>query len=372
MNRQFSIYLDVIRFTAAILVFISHVPGFAGGWLWQIAGFGHEAVVVFFVLSGFVISYVVFEKGEDAKSYAVSRLSRIYSVVFPALFITLFLYYIGLELNEEAFDSVVETIDKPFWTVFTALTFTNQSWVATPILWNLPYWSLGYEVLYYIFFGVFIYSNGRKRVLLLTFVCLLMGPSILLYLPIWFAGVFCFKQLKRYKLSLNRTFTLYIFSILGIVLFSFDAIQSEINDFMRNLIGSSFYSILLEPADKFSSDYVLAFFVTLHIFSSYHLTENSNFFKISNKFRVVIKELSSHTFSLYLFHMPMLYFVSIIAPYESNVFLNLILCWFILPISILWISGYTENKKSNYKLFFEMIFNRAIKFSRNYNSRLPP
>lgn len=53
MNKSFSIYLDLVRFTAACLVYLWHsnkrllmvdVP--------PAASFGHSAVVVFFVLSG--------------------------------------------------------------------------------------------------------------------------------------------------------------------------------------------------------------------------------------------------------------------------------------------------------------------------------
>mgnify|MGYP000249854153 CR=1 FL=1 len=363
MNRQFSIYLDLIRFTAALMVFVSHVPGFSGGWLWQLAGFGHEAVVVFFVLSGFVISYVVYDKKESAAKYTASRLSRIYSVVIPALLLTIVLYYLGQEINESAFDSLNEKMKEPVWTLISALIFTNQSWIATPVFSNLPYWSLGYEVLYYIFFGVMIYTKKSKRVMFLIFVCLLMGPSILLYLPIWFAGVLCFKKLKVYYLSFRLSVILYILSVLGIVIFSIGTIQSEINNFMHIILGEGFYRFLLEPAEKFSSDFVLCIFVTLHIFSSYHLTTNSNFFNIGMRLESIIKKLSSHTFSLYLFHMPMLYFIAAIFPYSSNAVVNIFCSWCIAPFAIICLSTYTENKKYKYKIFFETILNRLAIFS---------
>jgi len=368
MNRQFSIYLDLIRFTAAVLVFISHVPGFSGGWLWQLAGFGHEAVVIFFVLSGFVISYVVYDKNESVLKYTVSRLSRIYSVAIPALLLTFFLYYLGQEINEAAFDSLNERLKDPVLTFISALIFTNQSWVATPILSNLPYWSLGYEVLYYIFFGVLIYARGKKKVVLLGLVCLAMGPSILIYLPVWFAGVFCFKRLKIYDISLSFSVLLYVSSVIGIVFLSIDLVQLEINNFMHGILGEGFYSILLEPADKFLSDYVLTVFVTLHIFSSYHLTKNSSFFSLNAKLDSMIKGLSSHTFSLYLFHMPMLYFVSAIFPYESNKFVNLVFCWCVVPTVIFLLSRYTENKKYRYKVFFEKVLDKLSGYSPSKKS----
>jgi len=369
MNRQISLYLDFIRFSAAMLVFISHVPSFAGGWLWQFSGFGHEAVVIFFVLSGFVIAYVVFDRKESALKYTVSRLTRIYSVAIPALLITFALYYVGQEINPGAFSVINDRLEDPLRTVITALTFTNQSWVATPTLSNLPYWSLGYEVLYYVFFGVLVYSRASKRIMLLFIVCLLMGPSILLYLPIWFAGVCCFKYLNHFKISFRLSLVLYLLSVIGIVTFSLESIQLPLNEFAYRNLGDAFYGFLLEPAEMFTSDYILAVFVTLHIFSSYHLTKEKDVFTIHKTVESIIKSLSSHTFAIYLFHMPMLFFISAIVPYQTNPALNMLFCWFVVPIVIIWISIYTEKKKYHYKMFFENILVRSDLFKTNERYR---
>ena len=60
MNRATSLYLDLVRFTAALVVFFGHICGsrFTGGLFWQVGPYADEAVDVFFVLSGFVIAYV--------------------------------------------------------------------------------------------------------------------------------------------------------------------------------------------------------------------------------------------------------------------------------------------------------------------------
>jgi peptidoglycan/LPS O-acetylase OafA/YrhL len=364
MNRQFSLYLDFIRFIAATFVFISHVPSFSGGWFWQLGGLGHEAVVIFFVLSGFVISYVVYEKKESALKYASNRLARIYSVAIPALLLTLFLYYVGKEINSSAFDLINIRLKEPVWTFVSAVFFINQSWVATPVFSNLPYWSLGYEVLYYIFFGIFVYLRGNNKIILVTILCLIMGPSIILYLPIWFAGVICFKYLKIFKISFIRSLFLYLISLFGMAIFSLNAIQSTINNYMHSVLGNDFYNMLLEPAEKFSSDYVLAIFVTLHIFSSYHLIINSNFFNVRKRLELIIREASSHTFSLYLFHLPMLYFISAALPYKHNPFINMAASWIAVPYTIFLISSYTENKKHRYQEFFESYLVRLKCFKK--------
>lgn len=70
MNRTVSLYLDLVRFTAAIAVFISHISGqrFTGGLLWQSEPYGDEAVDVFVVLSGFVIAYVASRSETDPRT----------------------------------------------------------------------------------------------------------------------------------------------------------------------------------------------------------------------------------------------------------------------------------------------------------------
>ena len=58
MTKALSLYLDALRFGAAFTVFLSHYGKFNGGLFWQIQPYGVTAVIVFFVLSGFVIAWV--------------------------------------------------------------------------------------------------------------------------------------------------------------------------------------------------------------------------------------------------------------------------------------------------------------------------
>ena len=60
LSNDLSIYLNLKRFCTASVVLLSHVSvsQITGGFLWQFAPYGSQAVAVFFVLSGFVISHV--------------------------------------------------------------------------------------------------------------------------------------------------------------------------------------------------------------------------------------------------------------------------------------------------------------------------
>ncbi|WP_199610928.1 acyltransferase family protein [Flocculibacter collagenilyticus] len=352
MNKQLSVYLDLLRFFAAVIVFVSHLSGFMGGLLWQLSGIGHEAVVFFFVLSGFVIAYVVYEKQETATSYTVNRLSRIYSVALPAIILTVILYYLGSAIDPtNEFKILEERLLNPVWTVIAASTFINQSWIATPLFSNLPYWSLGYEVLYYIFFGILVYVAGVKKYLLLAAICLVMGPSVMLYLPVWLMGVLCFKTVGRVSLSLLAASLLYAISVIGIIVVALDVNEHAINQYAMHVIGVEFYQILLEPAEHFISDYILGIFVTLHIFASYHLGKYLAVF--GKRSEAIIRNISSHTFSIYLYHMPLLYFAFAVFPPASHQIENTIACCLVVPVCIYLLSCYTENKKWAYKNFFK-------------------
>lgn len=101
MNRRVSIYLDLVRFTAALAVLFSHLSGqrFSGGLFWRAGHYWDEAVDVFFVLSGFVIAHVTAERETSLRSYAVARLARVYSVALPAVLATFALDAIGRSLQ---------------------------------------------------------------------------------------------------------------------------------------------------------------------------------------------------------------------------------------------------------------------------------
>ena len=84
MPHHLSLYLDAVRFAAALVVVFSHAwlvlfPGYPLHWP------GPAAVIVFFVLSGFVMAYVTDRRDRSQADYALDRLSRLWSVALPAL-----------------------------------------------------------------------------------------------------------------------------------------------------------------------------------------------------------------------------------------------------------------------------------------------
>ena len=90
LSPAHSAYLDFVRFTAATTVLLGHMmnDGFDMSWA-PIGYYGHEAVVVFYVMSGFIIYSSTAGRGGSGLDYLVARASRIYSVALPAVLFSL-------------------------------------------------------------------------------------------------------------------------------------------------------------------------------------------------------------------------------------------------------------------------------------------
>ena len=97
MTRTLSLYLDGLRFGAALTVFVSHYAAgrISGGLFWQVSGYGRIAVLGFFVLSGFVIAWVTETRERSLEDFALSRAARPYSVIIPAFVITAAIDHFG-------------------------------------------------------------------------------------------------------------------------------------------------------------------------------------------------------------------------------------------------------------------------------------
>src|SRR4051812_33489695 len=125
MNRETSVYLDAVRFLAALAVFFSHVGAryFSNGFLWQAVSLGAPAVVVFFVLSGFVIGYVTERRETSGHDYVVARAARLYSVVVPTLLLTACFDWVGSQINPDAYKNVVQLFGAGAWSLPGSLSF---------------------------------------------------------------------------------------------------------------------------------------------------------------------------------------------------------------------------------------------------------
>src|SRR5258708_6499905 len=142
MRKSTSVFLDGLRLLAALVVFATHIVKI----LYQAAIWvpGHAMVIVFFVLSGYVIAFSTLDKKElIAKKYIIARLSRLYSVVIPALLLTALLLICGRTINPANYNGVLQNYELPRY-LATGFFFQSVWWQNLVPPDNGPFWSLGY------------------------------------------------------------------------------------------------------------------------------------------------------------------------------------------------------------------------------------
>lgn len=190
INRPMSIALDAVRGMAALVVLLGHAVQhdiYTGPWPFSDV-LQHQAVVVFFVLSGLVIANSVYQRQTSLADYAVARVARIMPVALFAVLFSLAAWAIGMWFDLSVIETPARFLEPSVSAVVLPLVFLSESAFGTGPLWNAPYWSLVHEVWYYIIFGVAFYLSGWKRVALLVLLAPLAGVRVLLLFPVWLCG----------------------------------------------------------------------------------------------------------------------------------------------------------------------------------------
>lgn len=300
MNKSLSIYLDILRFCAAVAVFVGHSQGFI---LPSIPGFAAshalEAVAIFFVLSGFVIQYVLLEKDKTWKSYVVARLSRIYSVVPVALLATFVVDKIGSHVNPGYYVTVPFYSEASFLSLAGALAFVNELWFAHGVFGsNEAYWSLGFEVPYYVLAGLLTFLPRRRALPAACVFALFLGPKIMLYSAIWFLGAATYRMVSspRFSLPWPAGILLFLFSILLYVLIRFG-----LNDFKQGMYAWTGVERTLLSAVYF---FCVGIAVAINIFAFSRIVRAIDLSMKS--IESPIRWLAGATFTIYLTHEPLL------------------------------------------------------------------
>lgn len=213
-------FLDATRWMAAVAVVVSHASalmiGPGSGWgdevLRYLQNCGHLAVVIFFVVSGYLVGglellRVMDGRGFDPWRYAVQRFSRIYTVLVPALVLTAVFDGFGRRVfNASALytDPSVQRVGSLMYAIaerddagtFLGNLLMLQTVVVEPFGGNGPLWSLANEWWYYVAFGLFLVAmcagSRPGRVAALGGGLLLLGVlpvSISVWFAIWLLGV---------------------------------------------------------------------------------------------------------------------------------------------------------------------------------------
>ena len=276
---------------------------------WRVDGHSQEFVVLFFILSGYVIAFVSSRNEDTARSYFVARAARIYSVAPLAILVTLAAGMIGTKFEPSLYFG--HTYFNPHTgiaDVLSYLTFTNEIWWRHAVVGtDEPYWSLGFEVWYYVIFGVALFLPRRSSAVAIPVLLLMVGPKIGLYFVIWLVGCGTFHMVRRLSAQPRRG--------LGWVLFlSCPAAYFTIHGEPAAIFGSSnFGPVLVES---------WLYYLTVAILFAGHILGFSMIASRSTaavgRLEAAIRWVAGATFTLYLTHQPILICLAALSPWPAG------------------------------------------------------
>lgn len=352
MSKHYSLYLDVVRFLASLFVLLDHynqhhIVSKSFGFF--IPELGREAVIIFFVLSGFVIAYTTQSKQQSLKEYVIARCARIYSVALPVLLLAFLLSYLGSVYFGKPVVPTYQVLKAYIYIPFHSL-FMGELWKFSevpPLL--TTYWSLGYEVWYYVFFAALYFFSGYKRIILGLMIFLILGYKLWLLLPIWLTGTLLFYKLHRFSLSFKIARIGWFFSIVFLCLYKY----FNMNIYLQELgiLIWPFKSFALGSASRYLADYCVCIIVLLN----FYFAKYAEFIELE-KFSVEIRIVSSYTFTLYLAHMLVISMWLLIYPHNSSSVGDIFMLSMSIGVVTYLLGSITEHKKYWYSNLFTRIF----------------
>ncbi len=132
-----------------------------------------------------------------------------YSVIPVAIVVLVVCHAIGASVNPALYDVGEQTLyttlggalagEAPGWQpILHYLTFTNEFWFYRVVVsTGSPFWSLGFEVAYYVAFAILFYVRGSWRWVLAALWLVACGPRISVAFPLWLVGVGAWRVVRR-------------------------------------------------------------------------------------------------------------------------------------------------------------------------------
>jgi peptidoglycan/LPS O-acetylase OafA/YrhL len=351
MSPQLSVYLDLVRFGAALVVLLAHLaerffPGI------PLPFPGKDAVIVFFVLSGFVVAYVADTKERQLTEFAISRYTRLVSVFFPAMFLCLLIGpvdgVVGWQSGNGAWHALISVGLNAF--------FLGQVWTVdiTPPN-DAPSWSLNYEAWYYLIFGIATFVRGPARWPAVALAALCAGPKILILMPCWIAGCLLYRHGHRFRLRPSAANLLFVGSLVAYAVY----FLTDLNVWIRTGLQHAAPIAMgyLQWSNRFAGDYLLCLIVLANFVAARDM--GNVFSRTFAAKRVAIKGAAGYTLSIYLYHMPlMIVFGAWLAPLSLGRAAGLMVAALLIP-SIVILAKLTELRLRPFRAWVQRLIGGA-------------
>lgn len=171
---------DALRFLACLKVLLQHIPVLIFPWFNVLRAGGYIGVEFFFVLSGFLITYILYEERlrtgtVNLKHFFMRRILRIWPLYFLMVGVA---YTVPLLMQRFGVNMGGSGYEPKLW--MSLLFLENYRSIATGQIAGVSplyvMWSLCVEEHFYIVWGLLAFALPLKRLPWLLGLCLVLGP----------------------------------------------------------------------------------------------------------------------------------------------------------------------------------------------------
>jgi peptidoglycan/LPS O-acetylase OafA/YrhL len=300
-----SILISLLRGTAAIIVATAHLRAavypslraVSDAPIWFkllafICGFAHQAVLVFFVISGWLVGGSLLNQMREPHAianYAIDRVTRLWTVLVPTSLLTLLIAFDLDAINPRKLDL---SLTNPYSaTVFAGNLVGLQGVILPNFGENFALWSLANETWYYLLFPlIVVVFFGRANVtrvtcLALSFVlCYILPASIVGYFLIWLLGV----TFSRIRIECGNHVR-WSWAVLVVVTSVYFRLKGELDAFEVSTLGQDILCSVL--------------YLVLLSSLQFRASSRSHFVLLLRKLARFLAEFS---FTLYVLHVPLI------------------------------------------------------------------
>ena len=327
--KKRSIGIDIIKAISLISVIIYHLYEYKGTYI---------GVVLFFVISGYLITEVLYERDDSYFKF----IKRRYIKIFPPLIAVLtlsylaFYYFYGFINIKLIFNSLSSLFGlSNIYQIYSGMSYFERSGDLFPLLHT---WSLSIEIQFYVIFPFLIYLF-KKMKLNVKFIA-----AIIIILSLISGSIMIYKEYMNYDISAIYYGTdTRIFSILIGSAFYFLFKNKKLNPKRANILSYVFLGIIVVitlSVDYSSKSNYYGFLYLISILGGFITVTSlkTGFLDFKGPIAKPLSKLGEHSYIYYLWQYPIMiysleYFKWSDIDYNYTVILQIIILIILSEIS---------------------------------------
>ncbi len=299
--KKRNIGIDILKAISLISVIIYHFYEYKGTYI---------GVILFFVISGYLITEVLYERDDSYFSFIKRRYNKIFPPLIAVLtFSYLAFYYFYNYISEKLIYSSLSSLFgvSNLYQIYTGMSYFERSGDLFPLLHT---WSLSIEIQFYVLFPFLIYLFKKikldKKIVI----------AVIMLLSFISAGLMFYKEYMNYDISAiyygtdTRIFSIFMGSAFYFLFKDRDLEKEKQKLNTISYICLGIIVIIILSVDYLSKSNYYGFLFLISILGSFMTVTSlkTGFLDFENPIVSYLAKLGEHSYVYYLWQYPLMIF----------------------------------------------------------------